>query len=510
MRVSTRILTLAGLLAGVFAILAGCGGGSGSGAAGPPGGPGPLAQLALRVALTDGPERVSVQEDEVLLLVSSLPYALRVELFAQADTPSVVREIVLEGIGRVSVPGIPPGSYLLVLTGLDSERRAISGFRTNVALEPGRSTEVAATLTPLPSPSPSQTRRWVLTTHYDNAQLSVFLANAATGALTRTRSVAAEAGPWDIAWAPGQRFFTVTNNDADTVSVFRFDPSDGSALPAAPPVFSGDGPLGQAFHPAGPFLYVVNQNDSTLSAFRFDSASGALTPLAPATYAVPGSSSLAEAVVVGDFLYASDPFGGPALLYAFAIDPLTGALTPLAAPPPAGSPLNMAFDGVSDLFFVSLFAAAPSGGVDIFRRNPTTGSLARTATQLFGDGTCGVLADAARFFAAGEIDQTLYSFLIDGNGGTIASVDTAVLGPSGSGSCKMAMAPTGDFLYVANLGSHLPPQTITVPGSVAAVAVDAGGNLTPVAGSPFSAETSAGAGDNRNVHGLILGDFVVP
>jgi 6-phosphogluconolactonase (cycloisomerase 2 family) len=117
------------------------------------------------------------------------------------------------------------------------------------------------------------------------------------------------------------QFLLVTNNTANTVTVFSISPSTG-ALSFVGTSGAGGGPAGVAVDQFGQFVYVANNTGATVSSFSI-SPTGVLTPI---TVTPVGAAPLGANVdLSGRFLYIADS-GGPSAP-GFTIAPATGALT---------------------------------------------------------------------------------------------------------------------------------------------------------------------------------------
>jgi 6-phosphogluconolactonase (cycloisomerase 2 family) len=186
-----------------------------------------------------------------------------------------------------------------------------------------------------------------------------------------------------------------------------------------------------AADPQGRFLYVGDHSTATIDAFQVDSTTGALTPTSFSPFPLSGGASLSVLTVdgTGKYLYASDTKSGFGSVYGFTIDQFSGDLTPIA-----GSPWAL------DLFFVQ---ADPTGkylmGTDAF------GGITVVTIQ---QGT-GIL-------------QTATSF--------------ATTNPP----YALAIHPNGNFVYTFALDNKIHPL------AVEGYQIDSTGNLTALAGSPFT------------------------
>jgi uncharacterized repeat protein (TIGR01451 family) len=187
----------------------------------------------------------------------------------------------------------------------------------------------------------------------------------------------------------------------------------------------------------GQFVY-VNNNDvgpNTVSAFSVG-ANFALTPVAGSPFltgGIGGSGGLfaaqrAEVCAMGDFLYVTNQASSN--ISVLAINPATGALTPVA-----GSPFPV--PGSGDISV----ACTPNG----------------------------------QFLLAARSSSHDIAVFSRGAGGSLTQVAGSPFAAGGSLPVGVKVTPDGRFVIVTLLGSN----------AVAVFSIDAGGVLTQVAGSPF-------------------------
>jgi len=191
--------------------------------------------------------------------------------------------------------------------------------------------------------------------------------------------------------------------------------------PAPPP---NDGPE---------FLYSAPLTDllNTSLTAQINPSNGGFSSVSVAT--VPFFCSGGIAAVNGEFLYISVPTtmcpGSDGLLFGYSINPTTGLPAPIGGSPFSSglstSPAAMATAPNSCILYIG-----DAGGIDAFTVEPTTG----VPTAVSGSP-----------FAAGNSPQ-------------------------------LVVDPSGKFLYASEDGG---------PGGIFAFAIDSGGALTPVPGSPF-------------------------
>jgi hypothetical protein len=182
-----------------------------------------------------------------------------------------------------------------------------------------------------------------------------------------------------------------------------------------------------ATDPTGKFLFIGQSGAQTISVMQVSSTNGALTLGPGSPFPVGFVPTQLTVDGTGHYLYATISVGS-GLILGWSIDQTTGAITPLANSP--------YFLGISRL------AAHPSG-------NFLLGVGGGAITTILINPTTGDLAAGVSFTGGSSPDEVL-------------------------------IHPTGNFVYTFNR-TAAPIEGFTVDGS---------GNLTALAGSPFSSLTS--------------------
>jgi YVTN family beta-propeller protein len=157
-----------------------------------------------------------------------------------------------------------------------------------------------------------------------NCNISTYIINTTTGALTAAGTMAMGSGFSSIAFHPSGKFAYVTNADSNDVSTYIINTTTG-ALTAAGTVAAGSGPASIAIHPSGKFAYVTNVVSNEVSTYIVNTTTGALT--FAGTVAVgsgPGSIAIHPS---GKFAY----YVGSNDVWTYSIDPVTGALALIAS-----------------------------------------------------------------------------------------------------------------------------------------------------------------------------------
>jgi len=225
------------------------------------------------------------------------------------------------------------------------------------------------------------------------------------------------------------KFAFVVNNQAGavgSVSSFGVVSQSGVLSPAGPAINTGPGPTSIAADSHGHFLYVTN-SDGTVSGFGIHRSNGSLFSVTGSPFTVGVSPTGAVLDSKTKFLFVAN--NGSNNISAFTVNRNNGVLTQVPGSPFATSsaPLHLAVHPKGTLLYVTL---GPGG------------------TEVFSIGATGALT-------AGSI----------------------VPPTSGADASDIAIAPSGQFAYVAD-GST----------GVSAYKIDStSGGLTLIAGSPFFA-----------------------
>jgi len=183
--------------------------------------------------------------------------------------------------------------------------------------------------------------------------------------------------------SPDNRFAMVDDLGLDQLLVYKFDSSNGSLTPNAPPFAKldpGTGPRHFALHSSGKFAYVIGEMKGTVTVFANDANSGALHPLQTISTLpkdVKGEIEDAEIEVhpSGNFLYASNR-GEANSITLFAIDGRKGTLSLVEHTPTRGkTPRSFAIDPSGKQL---LAENQQTDSIVVFRIEQTTGKLTPT------------------------------------------------------------------------------------------------------------------------------------
>ena len=312
---------------------------------------------------------------------------------------------------------------------------------------------------------------------------------SASGSLTPVSGspFAAGAGAEFMAFDSVHNFLFVSNQSANSLSVFSVNTSTGMLTPVpGSPFTTGSRPTGVAVAPMASLVFVGNQDDSSVSVFSLNTTTGMLTPAAGSP--ITGISNPFGLAVnpAGTLLFVNnfrdDNTGGANAVSAFQIN-TNGSLSsvggPFATSSPAGitSPVGLATDG-KQLFVGNHMAesvvALQIGGTGTLSSTSTLPAPASGCSTSCHNNPLRVTVDPMdRFvFATNVAAGTVSTFSI--NNGSLSVMSSAATGQHPFG---VTTDPSGAFLFVVN----------KVDNSVSAFSVNSGsGMLSPLSGSPFT------------------------
>lgn len=227
-------------------------------------------------------------------------------------------------------------------------------------------------------------------------------------------------------------------------------------------------------------LFVATQGDNMVSAYGVNTSNGIVSSVGnpQATGNTPSSMVIlpSQTLLVAnksDSTISAFPFGGDGTLSA------SSGTTPLD-----GTPQDMAANAAGTFLFVTIQnAVTDPGSVQVF----SISSLALTPVGTFaaGIGASGIAVAPTgnQVYVANSVDGTVSAYAVD-VAGNLSLIAPAYL-TGGTAPVGVGITPGGNFVYVANSGSN------NVSGFTACIAVTsvcpvADGSLVLVTGSPFS------------------------
>ncbi len=277
--------------------------------------------------------------------------------------------------------------------------------------------------------------RFVYTANSGSNNVSAFVANASTGALTAVTGspFAAGTSPESVGSDEQGRFLYAANSGGG-VSAYLINRDNGTVTAASgSPFAAGTAPFAVAVDPDGRFVYVGNNGSSNVSGFSINATTAALTPVPSANFATTANPLRLRVDPAGRFVYVATGGTGTDI---FPINSDGSLGTRSTQGPVAGRESQ---DALVEPLGQFAYVADGMDGVSAYAVNASSGAL--TLIQTSG---------GADFFTAGTTPVAL------------------------------AATPNGDFLYVANSGSN----------NISGFRIGVDGRLTAVTGSPFAAGTN--------------------
>jgi len=327
--------------------------------------------------------------------------------------------------------------------------------------------------------------------------ISTFNVDANTGALAQADASASTGHvPVSMAMSRDKRYLYTGNRGSDDISGFILDPATGALTAiAGSPFAAGSAPAAMArFSVAtvgyGPpiltdYLYVADNGSNELRAFRVDQSDGALVSLTPVSYATgAGPAALVIAPTpagVHSIVYVANQTD--ATISAFLTDANTGALTPVEGSPfPAAVGVNGLALGATGKYLYALGGNGNSTTIRGFSIKPAIGQaddgalINLTAPDIALSSCNAIVADQQGAYLYAAADSNVYEFAINPQTGALSPLPGSPVAV-GANAGTLTIDPTNRFLYVGS-GSA---KTLTGYALNAAT-----GALTPLAGSPYS------------------------
>jgi 6-phosphogluconolactonase len=321
----------------------------------------------------------------------------------------------------------------------------------------------------------------VFVPNQNSGTVSGYTVNSSTGVLTEVSGSPFADGfgastPNRAAVTPDHRFLYISNGDA-TVFGYKINP-DSTLTAIFTPAIAVPNASGIAVDSTGNYLYVAQRPpaaDGAVSGFRINQTTGDLTTLAGSPFSLGAGNRGAQSMAAsGNFLYVV--LGVNNAVEAMTITPATGALAPagtptslpfsdiLPGPVNVTAPFDVKIDGANHLYVTDAgyFAAAGSvAGLAAFTINTGTGALTPTSTPTYATGRnpFGVGIDPTGRFLyvannTGDGAGSVSAFTIAGNGNLTAIAGSPFTTGVGNGPAGVAADPSGNFLYVTNDASN--------------------------------------------------------
>ena len=346
------------------------------------------------------------------------------------------------GVTWADVVGATSATYTTAATAVGDNGAQLRALARNDA---GAVPSTAAVLVVTPAPA----AQLALVANSNANTLSIFRADAGTGALSAIGTTGAGAYPYAVAITPNGLFAYVTNLVGNNVSSYSIDANAGTVTMVGSSVSSVN-PYGIAMDPLGRFVWAVNYSASTVSAYTINGTTGQLAaagaPVATGTY--PYAVAVHPS---GNYAYVANEMGNS--VSAYSVNSSTGQLTLLA-----GTIANSAFrpHGIAvDPSGRFVYAVESGGsGVAAFRINASTGVLTVVGYASTGSSPSSVVVhpNGQFVYVANQGSSSVSVFAINGSTGALTAVGSPIA--TGSSPTALAVNAAGSYLYVANSGGN--------------------------------------------------------
>jgi 6-phosphogluconolactonase (cycloisomerase 2 family) len=281
--------------------------------------------------------------------------------------------------------------------------------------------------------------------------------NDSTGALTSVSGSPFGSGdPRAVAVTPnGQFLYTATGDGSNTIGEYSVDTETG-ALTSIGTIANGDSPYDVAVDPSGRFVYAVAIDTNSVYGYKINSTTGVLTSISgsPFTTDVVAPDSVAvdptgRFLMVGNYCCT----GGVSV---YSINTSNGKLTAVKGspfPPPSGGadPASVTVDPTGRYVYAASSSGGGTTGVVAYSITASSGKLTAIGTVLPGGGNpWSITTDVlGKYVYMTDNDTTLYGYTINNTTGEL----TALAGSPFTADVStrgIAADPSGAYLYLSN------------------------------------------------------------
>ena len=352
------------------------------------------------------------------------------------------------------------------------------------------------------------TGRFAYVVNHGSNDVSAYVINSTTGALTAVAGSPFRAGtqPRFVQLEPSGKFVYVANAGSNEIWTYTLNSVSGALrLTARGKVRARQAPVGIGFLAGSSqvtytpkFAYVANCGSPCggrgegVSGYAINATSGALTPVPGSPFSAGKAPQSVAVAPGGKFAYVLNP--GDNTVSGYTINASTGALTPIPGSPFATGafPVSVAVDPSGRFAYVSNFRDSDVSGYTI---NAFSGALTPVpgspfATPISCAGRCSAQSvsvdpTGSFIYVASQDPKGFEGFLLAYAISAATGALTLIPGSpfaGGSSPGTVAVHPLGRFAYVASLD-------LTGVASIWVYTINANsGALTPIPGSPFAVE----------------------
>jgi 6-phosphogluconolactonase (cycloisomerase 2 family) len=281
------------------------------------------------------------------------------------------------------------------------------------------------------------------------------------------------------------RFAYAANYGDNTISIYAINAQSGQWRHwgyERTILVGGTNPYAIAIHPSGKFAYVTFDTSANIGVYTIDSR-GTLTRMGTA---VPAGGANPQSLAIdpsGRFAYVANrnAAGTTGTVSAFAIDNTTGALTLKQSYPTGGQPHSVAVHPSGKFVYVANFA---SSDINLFAIESTTGELTGKGTTSVGANTnpnyLAINPTGTYAYTANWGTGTVSVFGIDASNGALSKLTGSPYPTGGPNPSAITVDPSGTFIFVTNY------DFANSGPSVSAFRIGASGVLEAVTAGPFA------------------------
>ncbi len=311
------------------------------------------------------------------------------------------------------------------------------------------------------------------------------------------------------------QFAYTANNQSDTVSQWKIDPTTGNLTAAGANVGVGHSPDAVSLAPNGKWAFIATDSGLKIYAFSIDPNSGALTAVAgsPFTNGQFASGHPNPDIAVdptSHYLYLASLNDGT--VGGFAIDQTTGALTGLPGAPyaaAAGAGAIPAFSPNGKFLYVMNQTA---NSVSAYTIN-TDGSLSNITGSPFATGVTtptwiSFTPSGSFAYVSGSGSNNIAAFAADTNTGALTPIAGGIYPTNDIYPADITIDTAGKHLYVPNKrGASISAFTINGDGtltSIGPVTTGSGATFLQIDVNGKYAYASAGNATSNGLYGYAI------
>lgn len=343
--------------------------------------------------------------------------------------------VVFSQAATLTVTAAPAGGLALVA---NSNANTLSIFRANASTGALSSLGTAGTGAYPYAIAITPNGQFAYVSNLVGNNLSSYSINAIAGTVTMVGSSVNSVNPYGIAMDPLGRFVWAVNYSASTVSAYTINGSTGQLTAAGAPVATGTLPYAVAAHPSGNYVYVANEMGNSVSAYSVNASTGQLTLLAGT---IANSAFRPHSIAVdptGRFVYVTESGGSG--VAAFSINAGTGVLTVIGYVNSGGSSPSAVVVHPNGQF--AYVANQGASTVAVFSVNSVTGALTAVGAPIAtGSSPTALSLNAAgsHLYVTNQGANSASAFAVNASTGALTSLGASVA--TGGGPQGIAVTP---------------------------------------------------------------------